>query len=188
MDQDHKKQPNSYPSLLVIGGARSGKSSFAQKRAEGSGKEPLLIATAQALDAEMAARLEAHRAARSAAWRVVEEPHELVEVLRREAQGERVVVVDCLTLWLSNQLLAGADVAAESDDLANCVPGLAGPVIFVTNEVGSGIVPETKLGRDFRDAQGRLNQKMAAACAQVVLVASGLPLELKPAPAFDWPV
>ncbi|MGP0060948.1 MAG: bifunctional adenosylcobinamide kinase/adenosylcobinamide-phosphate guanylyltransferase [Beijerinckiaceae bacterium] len=181
MDQDQKKQTNT-ASLLVIGGARSGKSSFAQKLAENSGKHPVLIATAQPDDAEMAARLEKHRAARKGAWRVIEEPHALVAVLRREAQIDRIVVVDCLTLWLSNRLLAGGDVETEGDALAGAIEELVGPVVFVTNEVGAGIVPDTRLGRVFRDAQGRLNQKLASVCERVVFVAAGLPLMLKPAP------
>jgi adenosylcobinamide kinase / adenosylcobinamide-phosphate guanylyltransferase len=169
-------------SLLVIGGARSGKSGFAQKLAESSGKHPVLIATAQAFDEEMAARLSRHKAERSAAWTVVEEPHHLTKVLRDEAAAGRLVVVDCLTLWLSNRLLAEGDIEAEGDNLAAAVIDLAGPVIFVTNEVGTGIVPENRLGRAFRDAQGRLNQKLAAACTDVILVSAGLPLVLKPAP------
>ena len=181
LDQDPKKQTNT-ASLLVIGGARSGKSSFAQKLAENSGKRPVLIATAEAHDAEMAARLEKHKSTRKDAWRVVEEPHALVAVLRREARTDRVVVVDCLTLWLSNRLLSGGDVEAEGDALAGLVEDLAGPVVLVTNEVGTGIVPDTRLGRVFRDAQGCLNQKLAGVCERVVLVAAGLPLTLKPAP------
>jgi adenosylcobinamide kinase/adenosylcobinamide-phosphate guanylyltransferase len=171
-------------SLLVIGGARSGKSAFAQNLAETSGRKPVLIATAQAYDAEMAERLARHQAARSDIWQVVEEPHALAGTLQREAQTDRIVVVDCLTLWLSNRLLADGDLEAEGDALADAVATLAGPVVFVTNEVGSGIVPETRLGRVFRDAQGRLNQKLARVCDHVVLVAAGLPLTLKPAPEF----
>jgi adenosylcobinamide kinase / adenosylcobinamide-phosphate guanylyltransferase len=170
-------------SLLVIGGARSGKSGFAQKLAESSGKRPVLIATAQTFDEEMATRVARHKAERSAAWTVVEEPHDLAKVLRDEAAAGRLVVVDCLTLWLSNRLLAEGDIEAEGDNLAAAVIDLAGPVIFVTNEVGTGIVPENRLGRAFRDAQGRLNQKLAAACTDVLLVSAGLPLALKPAPS-----
>jgi adenosylcobinamide kinase / adenosylcobinamide-phosphate guanylyltransferase len=175
------KTQMTHASVLVIGAARSGKSSFARTLAENSGKIPLLIATAEARDAEMAARIAMHRAERGAAWQVVEEPHALLSVLRREAQAKKVILVDCLTLWLSNRLLAGGAVEAEGDALAQALCDLAGPVIFVSNEVGAGIVPETEIGRCFRDAQGRLNQKLAAACTRVFLVAAGLPLVLKPA-------
>lgn len=180
--EQHLNNDMKKASLLVLGGARSGKSSFAQRLAENSGKQPLLIATAEAYDAEMAARIDKHKAERSAGWRVVEEPHALSLALRCTAAAETVIVVDCVTLWLSNILLAGADVEAEGDLLADQVGALMGSVIFVSNEVGAGIVPDNALSRSFRDAQGRLNQKLAAACESVVLVAAGLPLVLKPAP------
>jgi adenosylcobinamide kinase/adenosylcobinamide-phosphate guanylyltransferase len=169
-------------SLLVIGGARSGKSRFGQTCAEQSGKTPVLIATAEAGDAEMAARIAAHRAARGSHWQVVEERIELAHALRREAAEDKVLLVDCLTLWLSNLMLSGRDPEAEGALLVRSIEGLAGPAIFVSNEVGLGIVPENELGRRFRDAQGRLNQRIAATCAAVVFVAAGLPLMLKPAP------
>jgi adenosylcobinamide kinase / adenosylcobinamide-phosphate guanylyltransferase len=178
---DMKKASLLVPSLLVIGAARSGKSSFAQKLAETSGKQPVLIATAQPHDAEMAARIDRHKAERSAAWRVLEEPHALGAALQRAAAPAAVVVVDCLTLWLSNVLLAGGDCDAEGDLLAGQIGALGGSVIFVSNEVGAGIVPDNDLSRRFRDVQGRLNQKLAAACDSVILVAAGLPLMLKPA-------
>jgi adenosylcobinamide kinase / adenosylcobinamide-phosphate guanylyltransferase len=181
LDHDLNKRRN-VTSLLVIGGARSGKSRFAQNLAETSGKHPVLIATAQAFDEEMAERLAKHKAERNASWKVVEEPHRLATALREEAAVDRLLVVDCLTLWLSNRLLAESDIEAESDSLAAAIAGLTGPVVFVSNEVGTGIVPETRLGRIFRDAQGRLNQKIATACTNVVLVSAGLPLVLKPAP------
>lgn len=172
---------------LILGGARSGKSRFAQDAAEASGRAPVLIATAHALDTEMAARIARHRAERDARWRTVEAPLDLVAALARESAGRRVVVVDCLTLWLSNLMHAGRDPAREGEALAAAIAGLTGEVLFVSNEVGLGLVPETPLGRAFRDAQGRLNQTMARVCARVVFVAAGLPLTLKneiaPAPA-----
>ena len=168
--------------LLVLGGARSGKSRYAQRLAESSCLEPVLIATAQACDAEMAERIRRHAAARSANWIVVEEPAAAAEALRREARKERIVVVDCATLWLNNMLLSHQDVAAETQKLAQSVAGLPGPVIFVSNEVGAGIVPDNELARAFRDAQGLLNQELGAACDAVVLITAGIAVCLKPSP------
>ncbi len=169
-------------SLLVLGGARSGKSRYAQSLAENSRLRPVLIATAEAHDAEMALRIARHAASRDPRWTVVEEPVALAVALRREARKERIVVVDCATLWLSNLLLKNDNLAAATQDLAQGVAGLSGPVIFVSNEVGSGIVPENPLARAFKDAQGLLNQALAEVCESVVLVAAGIPLCLKPAP------
>jgi adenosylcobinamide kinase / adenosylcobinamide-phosphate guanylyltransferase len=168
-------------SLLVLGGARSGKSRYARALAEEAKPDRLLIATAWAGDDEMAERIARHRAERREAWTTIEEQRDLVETLSREAREERATVVDCLTFWLANLALAGRDVALESRRLCQALPMLGGPVIFVSNEVGLGIVPETPLGRDFRDWQGRLNQELAAACDVVVFIAAGLPLVLKPA-------
>jgi adenosylcobinamide kinase/adenosylcobinamide-phosphate guanylyltransferase len=169
-------------SLLVLGGARSGKSRYAQNLAEACGLRPLLIATAQAHDAEMGERIARHAALRGARWTVVEEPIALAGALRREARKDRIVVVDCATLWLSNLLLKVDDLAAATQDLAQTVAGLSGPVVFVSNVVGGGIVPENPLAREFRDAQGLLNQALAEACEAVVLVSAGIALRLKPAP------
>lgn len=171
-------------SLLVLGGARSGKSGFAQAQVEAGvqsrKREPVFVATAHAYDGEMSARIEAHAASRDGRWRTVDAPYELAAALAAEAAPNRIVLVDCLTLWLSNLMLRGDDVDAAGETLAALVETLAGPCIFVSNEVGGGIVPDTALGRRFRDAQGRLNQRMAAACASVVLVTAGLPTVLKP--------
>lgn len=171
---------------LVIGGARSGKSRFAEALARRSGLARVYIATATAFDDEMRERIAQHRADRARdGWRTVEEPLELAGALRHEATPGRIVLVDCLTLWLTNVMLGGAaerqqgDAAVACSRLAAILPDLAGPVVFVSNEVGSGIVPDNKLARDFRDAQGRLNQAVAEACDRVVLVAAGLPLTLK---------
>lgn len=167
-------------SLLVLGGARSGKSRYAQRLAETSGRAPILVATATAGDGEMAERIARHRADRDpAVWSVVEEPLALAGAVRRAARPNAVLVVDCLTLWLSN-LMCGADDPAAEADLAEAVRDAAGPVILVSNEIGLGLVPETPLGRAFRDRQGRLNQRIAEACDAVVFVAAGLPLALKP--------
>jgi len=174
------------PHTLVIGGARSGKSRFAEALARRSGLGRIYIATATAFDDEMRERIAQHRADRAQdGWRTVEEPLDLAGVLLREAAPGRIVLVECLTLWLTNVMLGGAAARVEGDAAVACsglaaiVPDLAGPVVFVSNEVGSGIVPDNKLARDFRDAQGRLNQAMAEVCDRVVLVAAGLPLTLK---------
>jgi adenosylcobinamide kinase/adenosylcobinamide-phosphate guanylyltransferase len=168
-------------SLLVLGGARSGKSRYAQTLAETSRLRPVLIATAEARDAEMGERIARHAAGRDACWTLVEEPVALAVALLREARKDRIVVVDCATLWLGNLLLQHNNLAAASQDLARGIAGLAGPVIFVSNEVGCGIVPDNALARAFRDAQGLLNQVLAEACEAVVLVSAGIALCLKPA-------
>jgi adenosylcobinamide kinase / adenosylcobinamide-phosphate guanylyltransferase len=166
---------------LVIGGARSGKSAYAQALAEGSGLRPVYVATATVWDAEMADRVDRHRAARDASWRTVEEPVALADVLVRNARADAIVLVDCLTLWLTNLMLGGHDVEQHTQRLLDTLAQRSGPVIIVTNEVGQGIVPENRLARDFRDRQGRLNQAVAQACDTVVLVTAGLPLQIKPA-------
>ena len=171
-------------SLLVLGCARSGKSGFAQRlveaRVASGGRAPVFIATAHADDAEMATRIAAHVTARDTRWTTIDAPFDLVDILEAAARPDRIVLVDCLTLWLSNVMLRGDDVEARSSALASLVPRLQGSAVFVSNEVGGGIVPENALARRFRDAQGRLNQAMAAHCGTVVLVAAGLPCVLKP--------
>ena len=169
--------------LLVLGGARSGKSRFAQIQAETSGLAPIFIATAQAYDSEMEDRIARHAEARDARWRLVEAPFDLVGALAAHADTGCILLVDCLTLWLSNVMLRDDDVDAASRSLIEAVAALRGPAIFVSNEVGSSIVPDTALGRRFRDAQGRLNQALAQSCDAVVLVTAGLPMRLKPAPS-----
>ena len=169
--------------MLVIGGARSGKSGYAQRHAEAraaaEGLALVFVATAHAYDDEMAARISAHVSARDARWRTIDAPFDLVEAIEAEARTGRIVLIDCLTLWLSNRLLRGDDVEAAGDALAAALRSAATPIVLVSNEVGWGIVPENALARRFRDAQGRLNQKIAAACPIVVLLAAGLPLVLK---------
>ena len=175
------------PVCLVLGGARSGKSTHAEKLATGSlhGAPPqpaVYIATAQAGDVEMATRIMAHRARRGAGWTTIEEPLKLAEALEAAAAHGRPVLVDCLTLWLSNLMQAGADLDEAADDVVRVLEGYAVPVVFVSNEVGLGIVPDTPLGRAFRDAQGRLNMRMAERADRVVLMAAGLPLIMKDRP------
>jgi adenosylcobinamide kinase/adenosylcobinamide-phosphate guanylyltransferase len=174
-------------SILVIGGARSGKSRHAGELALRSGLAPVLVATAQGLDAEMEQRIARHREERAPGWQVIEEPLELAACLAAEAGPGRILVVDCLTLWLTNWMLAGRDDDAVVSTLTGALAQLAGPVILVSNEVGAGIVPDNELARRFRDAQGRLNQAVASACDRVTLVCAGLPLVLKPAPAPEQP-
>jgi adenosylcobinamide kinase/adenosylcobinamide-phosphate guanylyltransferase len=164
---------------LVLGGARSGKSAFAERLVSESGLARLYVATAAPGDDEMRERIARHRAQRGNGWRTVEEPLELVECLAHEAARERAILVDCLTLWLSNLMHAGQDDEAETRKLAAWLPQAPGPIVLVSNEVGLGLVPETPLGRHFRDAQGRLNQRIAAAVDSVVFIAAGLPLQLK---------
>lgn len=162
---------------LVIGGARSGKSAYAEKQARAAGLPVVYVATGEARDEEMAQRIAHHRSRRPAGWRTVEEPLALADTLRRAAAADVCLLVDCLTLWLTNVLLAARD--DEIEKLLNILPTLPGLVILVSNEVGWGIVPENALARRFRDEQGRLNQRVAALCDQVTLVVAGLPLTLK---------
>jgi adenosylcobinamide kinase / adenosylcobinamide-phosphate guanylyltransferase len=168
--------------VLVLGGARSGKSAFAERLVEESGLARVYIATAEAGDAEMQERITAHRARRGLAWRTVEVRDRLEEALTAEAGEGRAVLVDCLTLWLSNVMLVGADIDARTRALAEKARGVSGLVVFVSNEVGLGVVPETPLGRRFRDTQGFLNQAIAAIADRVVFMAAGLPRYLKGAP------
>ena len=164
---------------LVLGGARSGKSAFAEKLVEDSALARVYLATATADDDELKARIAHHRAQRSDGWTTIEEPLALVDVLTREATRGRAVLVDCLTLWLSNSMFRTRDPDIEARRLTRFLGVAKYPVVFVSNEVGLGLVPETPLGRDFRDAQGRLNQIVAACAPNVVFIAAGLPLWLK---------
>ena len=167
--------------MLVLGGARSGKSAYAESVVRAAGPTALYLATATAGDAEMAERIRHHQDRRGEGWTTVEEPLDLAGTLERLAQPDRPILVDCLTLWLSNLMQDGADIDAETARLVAALPSLAGPVVFVSNEVGLGIVPDNALAREFRDHAGRLNQAVAAAVDAVVFVAAGLPLILKPA-------
>lgn len=165
---------------LVLGGARSGKSAHAETLARATGLARVYLATAEAYDDEMRERIARHRADRAAdGWTTIEEPVALPSAIRAAARADTVVLVDCLTLWLSNRMLAGADVEADSAALVETLGQAEGPVILVSNEVGLGLVPETPLGRAFRDAQGRLNQAVARCAGTVLFVAAGLPLKLK---------
>lgn len=174
----NRNRNSAHPKItLVTGGARSGKSRFAQQLAEAEEGTLLYIATAAAFDDEMQARIARHKADRGARWTTLEEQIDLPATISRAATD--TILVDCLTLWLSNLMLAGEDVDAWIVALEENLKGSTHAVILVTNEVGSGIVPETPLGRAFRDEAGRLNQRIAAVANNVALVAAGLPLWLK---------
>jgi adenosylcobinamide kinase/adenosylcobinamide-phosphate guanylyltransferase len=169
---------------LVLGGARSGKSRYAELLIEsalaaGPYEGATYLATAEALDAEMTARIEEHRRRRSDAWRTVEAPLDLVAALTGHANPLHPALVDCLTLWLSNVIGDGRDADAEATALAARLRDLPGPAVLVSNEVGLGIVPNNALARDFRDRAGRLNQVVAEVADRVLFVAAGLPLVMK---------
>ncbi len=165
--------------LLVLGGARSGKSRHAQARAEAEAGALVYIATGQAFDAEMAERIERHQKDRGPRWRTVEAPLALAEAIAAEARPGQVALVDCLTLWASNLMLAEHDIEAETARLIDAIGAAQGPLILVSNEVGLGIVPDNALARRFRDMAGRINQAVAAAVDEAVFLAAGLPLKLK---------
>ena len=161
---------------MIIGGARSGKSRLAEKLAHASGLARNYIATAEVWDDEMATRIARHIADRGEGWTTFEAPRDIAGALAR-AKG--VVLIDCATLWLTNVMLGGGDIAAETTGLLAALAAFPGPVIVVSNEVGWGIVPDNKLSRDFRDEQGRLNQRLAEVADLVCGVMAGLPLVLK---------
>ena len=168
---------------LILGGARSGKSAYGEtlveRHAQATGGPRVYLATAEAGDDEMAARIAAHRARRGNRWTTVEEPIALADALSGADEPGGAVLVDCLTLWVSNLMAEGCDVAAESASLVESLDGLDGTVVFVANEVGLGVVPDNAMAREFRDHAGRLNQDMAQRADRVVFMAAGLPLALK---------
>jgi adenosylcobinamide kinase/adenosylcobinamide-phosphate guanylyltransferase len=168
------------PSLtLVIGGASSGKSAFAEELVERSGLGQVYVATAEVRDREMERKIAAHRARREGrGWRTLEEPLDLVGALSGIGSGE-IVLVDCMTLWLTNRMLGGWDVDAATEGFCAALARNDPPVVLVTNDVSGGIVPDNALARAFRGAQGRLNQRLAAEADLVVQVTAGLPLVLK---------
>jgi adenosylcobinamide kinase/adenosylcobinamide-phosphate guanylyltransferase len=170
---------NQLPTTLVLGGARSGKSRFAERLVRDCGLERLYLATATMGDEEMRLRIAGHRESRGREWTTIEESLDIVAALVRESRAGRAILVDCLTLWLSNLMHAGRDVPAEIGRLIAFLEASPCGIVFVSNEVGMGIVPENPLGRAFRDAQGRLNQSVAGAVIRVAFVAAGLPLWLK---------
>jgi adenosylcobinamide kinase / adenosylcobinamide-phosphate guanylyltransferase len=162
---------------LVLGGARSGKSRFAEGLLASHVGRRIYLATAEPGDEEMRARIRDHQARRAGNWRTVEAPLDIVAVIG--AAGQQAILLDCLTLWLANLMAAGRDVDREASDLCATLDQVAAPVVIVSNEVGLGIVPENALAREFRDRAGRLNQAVAARAERVFLLAAGLPLTLK---------
>ena len=165
-------------SILITGGARSGKSTFAERTTLALGMPVIYVATAEAHDAEMADRIARHTARRGADWSTVEEPLALSDTLRGTDTAPRLV--DCITLWLSNMMLADRPWEDEVEALVTLIPTLSAPVVFVTNEVGCGIVPDNALARAYRDAAGLTNQRLAEACDELWLCVAGHPLKVKP--------
>lgn len=174
---------------LILGGARSGKSTLALQRANDSGRKVIFVATAQITDTEMQSRILRHRNERPVDWRTTESPVNLADTLLQVDEESAFIIVDCLTLWLSNVLcVADSDVPQfndtawqkERDSLCDLLPKLQADIVLVSNEVGWGIVPDNSVARRFRDEQGRLNQLLATHCDTVTLVVAGLPLTLKP--------
>ena len=163
---------------LILGGAASGKSAFAERLVSDSGRARIYLATAQAFDDEMQAKLTLHRRTRGPGWRTIETPLDLAPALR-QASGQEAVLLDCITMWLSNHLLADHDLDMAQQTLFAALDTCAAPIVIVSNEVGLSIVPENALARRFREAQGRLNQRLAARADLVVNVISGLPQVLK---------
>ncbi|AUG54782.1 bifunctional adenosylcobinamide kinase/adenosylcobinamide-phosphate guanylyltransferase [Thalassospira marina] len=164
---------------LILGGARSGKSKFAEDMVIAAGGGTY-IATGRAWDDEMADRIAHHKQRRGPLWATIEEPHDLCGVLERlDQQSEGPVLVDCLTLWLTNLMIGEHDIEAEIERLCALLPRLALPVLLVSNEVGFGIVPENAMARAFRDHAGRLHQRIAALSRQVTLVVAGIPMSVK---------
>ena len=168
-------------STLLLGGARSGKSSHALALGEraATGEARVFVATAVASDDEMSDRIARHKTDRDAGWRTVEEPLDVADAIGTHCQIGRVVVVDCLTLWLNNLMLHERDVASEIGALTDAVRGVSGELVVVSNELGLGLVPDTPLGREYRDWHGVMNTRVAAVCDSVVLMVAGLPLALK---------
>ena len=168
---------------LVLGGARSGKSLFAERQIEATGLAACYIATAEARDAEMTERIRRHRKRRGDTWTTVEEPLYLADALDNAISPETAVLVDCLTIWLANVMASGHSPERDIDGLLRVLGKATGQVVLVSNEVGLGIVPENALAREFRDEAGIMHQRIAATAGRVIFVTAGLPLVLKGPPA-----
>jgi adenosylcobinamide kinase / adenosylcobinamide-phosphate guanylyltransferase len=163
---------------LVLGGARSGKSRYAEWLITTYPQPWIYVATAEARDEEMAERIAAHKARRDAGWQAVEAPHDLADALRAAPAGA-AVLIDCLTLWLSNLMEAGSDIEAQTAELQESLAGRLGPTVIVSNEVGLGIVPDNALARRFRDLQGSLNQRLATQAERVIMMVAGIAVAVK---------
>ena len=179
MPVDPRSRRDDFAVTLVLGGARSGKSAYAESLVAGPGA--VYVATAEAIDDEMGERIARHRARRGAGWTTVEAPLDLAAALRANAPGASGVLVDCLTVWLGNLMHAGRDIDREAGSLLESLAVPPVPVVLVANEVGLGVVPDNPMARAFRDHAGRLNQALAARADRVVLVTAGIPFVLKPA-------
>ncbi len=166
------------PLTLILGGAASGKSAYAEGLVTATGRSRIYLATAEAHDAEMLEKLDIHRKRRGPEWRTVEAPHDLRPALAA-AEATEVVLLDCATMWLSNHLLADSDLTQAEADLLDALAGCAAPVVVVANEVGLSVVPDNALARRFQSAQGHLNQALAARADLVIQVIAGLPQVLK---------
>lgn len=164
---------------LILGGARSGKSALAETLASATDLEVIYIATATANDGEMQQRIDRHRQQRPAHWITIESPYELAETLQQQATPQRCLLIDCLTLWLSNLLCDARNTESARETLLKTVTELPGEIIFVSNEVGLGVIPMGSLSRRFVDESGRLHQSLAQQCDRVVFTAAGLPLIMK---------
>ena len=167
--------------ILVTGGARSGKSSFAEKRTKQLGSSLMYIATSEIIDSEMEKRVAEHQARRGSEWQTLHAPLKLAEALS-ETDGKGPCLVDCLTIWLNNLIFHNEDTIVATKELIKVLEQRSDPVVLVTNEVGSGIVPENALARRFRDEAGRMNQIIAQVADEVYLSVSGIPLQIKPNP------
>ncbi len=166
---------------LVFGGARSGKSRFAEKLVLDTGLIPVYLATGRAMDEEMQERIAEHQERRGENWTTIEEPLAVFDALRQESRAGRVMLVDCITLWITNLMMAEANVIRECETLCDYLRETTVPTVVVSNETGLGVVPENAMAREFNDLAGRVNQMLAEACSNVFLVAAGLPLTLKQA-------
>ena len=169
-------------STLVLGGAASGKSVYAEELVLRLPGAPVYIATAQGFDDEMVDKIAAHRRRRGDTWTTVEEPFDLPDAIRETGQRNTAVLVDCLTLWLTNIMATERDIADETDKLVAAIEAVEGRIVLVSNEIGLGLVPENDFTRHFRNLHGTLNQSVAAAVDRAVFIAAGLPLTLKGAP------
>ncbi len=167
-------------SALILGGARSGKSVHGEQLVLSANLDPVYIATSQIGDQQMRERIDLHKARRGPNWSLIEEPLWLVDAIRSVDKSNHIILVDCLTLWLSNLMHNERDLADDVAGLTAIIPALSAKIVFVSSEVGLGIVPENALARRFRDEQGQLNQLVAAAVERVDFIAAGLPLTLKP--------